>query len=134
VGLRCQRGPGALSETLRPMPCPRKGRHPIGPDLTGAGKNGIRYFLENIIDPNAVVGADFQMTTVETKQGDMISGLVINETPAAVTIRTTAGETVVAKADLAQRNPSENSLMPEGLLESLTDREQLELLKFLTSN
>src|SRR6185503_3143287 len=35
----------------------------IGPELTGAGKNGIRYYLENIIDPDAVIGADFQMTT-----------------------------------------------------------------------
>jgi mono/diheme cytochrome c family protein len=37
----------------------------VGPELTGAGQNGIRYFLENIIDPNAVVGTDFQLTTVE---------------------------------------------------------------------
>jgi len=106
----------------------------LGPELTGAGKNGIRYFLESVIDPNAVVGADFQMTTVETKNGDVVSGLVINETPSALTIRTTAGESVIAKGDIAQRHPSENSLMPEGLLESLNDREQLELLKFLTSN
>jgi len=106
----------------------------LGPELTGAGKNGIRYFLESVIDPNAVVGADFQMTTVETKNGDVVSGLVISETPSAITIRTTAGESVIAKGDMTQRNPSENSLMPEGLLESLNDREQLELLKFLTSN
>jgi putative heme-binding domain-containing protein len=68
----------------------------LGPELTGAGKNGIRYFLENIIDPNAVIGADFQMTTVETKKGDVISGLIVNETQSAITIRTTAGESVVA--------------------------------------
>jgi len=106
----------------------------LGPELTGAGKNGIRYFLESVIDPNAVVGTDFQMTMIETKNGEVISGLVINEAPGGVTIRTTAGETVVGKGDIAQRNPSENSLMPEGLLDSLNAREQLELLKFLTSN
>jgi len=106
----------------------------LGPELTGAGKNGIRYFLENIIDPNAVVGADFRMTTVETRGGDVISGLLVGETPSAVTIRTIAGESVVAKTDIAQRNTSDKSLMPEGLLEALSDREQLELLKYLTSN
>jgi putative heme-binding domain-containing protein len=106
----------------------------LGPELTGAGKNGIRYFLESVIDPNAVVGADFQMTTIETKNGDVVSGLVTSETPSGVTIRTTAGETLVGKGDIAQRNPGENSLMPEGLLDSLNPREQLELLKFLTSN
>jgi putative heme-binding domain-containing protein len=106
----------------------------LGPELTGAGRNGIRYFLENIVDPNAVVGSDFQMTTVDTKGGDVISGIVLKETPSAVTIRTATGESVIAKSDIAQRVASENSLMPEGLLESLNDREQLELLKFLTSN
>jgi putative heme-binding domain-containing protein len=106
----------------------------LGPELTGAGKNGIRYFLENIIDPNAVIGADFQMTTIETKKGDVLSGLIVNETQGAVTIRTTVGESIVAKAEIAQRTMSEKSLMPEGLLESIKDREQIELLKFLTEN
>jgi putative heme-binding domain-containing protein len=106
----------------------------LGPDLTGAGKNGIRYFLENIIDPNAVIGTDFQMTTVETRQDDVFSGLLIAETASAVTIRTTTGETVIPKSDITARATSENSLMPEGLLQPLSDREQLELLKFLISN
>lgn len=106
----------------------------VGPELTGAGKNGIRYFLENLIDPDAVVGADFQGTTLETKKGDVISGLVVSETPGALTIRTTTEAIVVSKTEIARRNSSEKSLMPEGLLESLNDRERLELLKFLTAN
>lgn len=106
----------------------------LGPELTGAGKNGIRYLLENIVDPNAVIGTDFQMTTLETKAGDVISGILSGETDSAVTIRTTVGESVVAKSDLAKRETSERSLMPEGLIESLQDREQLELLKFLSGN
>ncbi len=106
----------------------------LGPELTGAGKHGVRYFLENVIDPDAVVGTDFQMTTVETKTDESISGLLVNETPSAVTLRTTVGEAVVPKADIKERTKSEKSLMPEGLLEALADREQIELLKFLTSN
>ena len=117
-------------------PCHRIGNdgNRIGPELTGAGKNGVRYFLENIIDPDAVIGADFQMTTVETRNGDVMSGLVVSESPATLTIRTVTDQIVVAKDDIVQRRKSEKSLMPEGLLESLTDREQLELLKYLTSN
>jgi len=64
----------------------------------------------------------------------VISGLVVNETQSAITLRTTAGESLVAKADVAQRTTGEKSMMPESLLESLKDREQLELLKFLTDN
>jgi putative membrane-bound dehydrogenase-like protein len=106
----------------------------IGPDLTGAGRNGIRYYLENLIDPNAVIGADFQMSTLITRQGEVISGLVIRETASAVTLRTTTEEVVVAVADILRRDRSESSLMPEGQLDSLNEREQIELLKFLIQN
>ncbi|MBI2946951.1 MAG: hypothetical protein HYY23_04850 [Verrucomicrobia bacterium] len=106
----------------------------VGPELTGAGKNGIRYFLENVVDPDAVVGTDFQVTTIETRAGDAISGLLVNESPSALTIRTTTDQVVVPKTAIARRALSEKSLMPEGLLESLNPREQIELLKFLTNN
>jgi putative membrane-bound dehydrogenase-like protein len=106
----------------------------LGPDLTGSGKNGINYYLENIIDPNAVIGTDFQMTVVETKDGDLISGLLINESPDALTIRTTATEEKIAKSNIARRQLSDKSLMPEGLLDTLKEREKIELLKYLTTH
>lgn len=106
----------------------------IGPELTGAGRNGIRYYLENIIDPNAVVGTDFQMTTIETRSGDVISGLKISETGSAVTLKTVTDQQVVAKTDIVEQTRGELSLMPEGLLDGLGPREQIELLKFLIDN
>ncbi len=118
------------------MQCHRLGAEgtQLGPELTGAGKHGARYFLENVIDPNAVIGTDFQVTSLETKDGETLSGLMVNETGSAITLRMTTGETVVPKSDIASRRLGEQSLMPEGLLESLTEREQIELLKFLTAN
>jgi putative heme-binding domain-containing protein len=74
------------------------------------------------------------MTTVETKKGETISGLVVSETPSALTIRLVTDQVIIAKTDIAERRMNETSLMPEGLLESLNDREQIELLLFLTSN
>jgi putative membrane-bound dehydrogenase-like protein len=103
----------------------------FGPELTGANRNGVRYFLENVIDPNAVVGTDFQMTVLETKGGESLSGLVVEESASAVTLRTPTEQRVVPKADVQKRTLSDQSLMPEGLLESLGAREQIELLKFL---
>jgi putative membrane-bound dehydrogenase-like protein len=118
------------------MSCHRLGNEgtQLGPELTGAGKHGVRYYLENVIDPNAVIGTDFQMTSLDTKDGETLSGLLVKETDSAVTIRTTTGETIVPKSDVKARNLSDKSLMPEGLLESLGEREQIELLKFLTTN
>ena len=106
----------------------------LGPALTGAGKHGIRYYLENIIDPDAVIGADFQLTVIETKDDESLSGLLVNETTSALTLRTTTGETVIPKSKIHSRATTEKSMMPEALLDSLPEREQIELLKFLTSN
>lgn len=106
----------------------------LGPELTGAGKHGVRYFLENIIDPDAVIGTDFQQTIIETRDDESLSGLLVNETASAVTLRTTVGETVIPKAGIKLRSTSEKSLMPEALLDSMSARERIELLKFLTSN
>lgn len=118
------------------MQCHRLGNEgtQLGPELTGAGKHGVRYYLENVIDPNAVIGTDFQVTTVETKDGESVSGLLVAETGSAVTLRTTTGDSVIAKSEIKAKTTNERSLMPEGLLESLGEREQIELLKFLTTN
>jgi putative membrane-bound dehydrogenase-like protein len=105
----------------------------FGPDLTGSARHGIRYFLENIIDPNAVVGSDFQMTVVETTDGETISGLLANETETTITIRTQTEKLTLPKTKIAKRELSEKSIMPEALLDSLQPREQLELLKYLTA-
>ncbi len=106
----------------------------VGPELSGAGKNGIRYFLENIIDPNAVIGTDFQPTTLELKSGDVVSGLLLQETASALTLRTATEQRVVAKSEVSERSMGSLSLMPEGLLESLGEREQIELLKYLAEH
>lgn len=88
------------------------------------------------MDPDAVVGVDFQMTTLETRTGDVVSGLVIAEDTDSITLRTTAAaeSMKILKPAIARRTPSDKSLMPGGLLESLPHREQLELLKYLTEN
>jgi hypothetical protein len=49
-------------------------------------------------------------------------------------LRTTTGDIVIPKTSIKARTRGEKSLMPEGLLDSLNEREQIELLKFLTSN
>ena len=74
------------------------------------------------------------MTTVETKDGDVVSGLLLNESAEALTLRTVASEEKVAKNKIARRSTSDKSLMPEGLLESLGQREQIELLKYITTH
>ncbi|CAN5361405.1 hypothetical protein BH23VER1_BH23VER1_07060 [soil metagenome] len=106
---------------------------PLGPDLAGSGNNGLEYFLEGIIDPNAVVGTDFQLTLVTKSDGAVIAGVLEEETAESLTLRTLTEPLTIPASEVASRQRLESSLMPEGLLATLTERQQLELLKFLTS-
>ena len=105
----------------------------LGPDLTGSWRNGVDYFLENIVDPNVVVGENFQLNLVTRKDGTVVSGMFERETAASVSIRTITESVVIPRSDVASHNISEQSMMPTGLLEALTDSQVVDLLKFLTT-
>ncbi|MFQ3169378.1 MAG: putative heme-binding domain-containing protein, partial [Limisphaerales bacterium] len=105
----------------------------IGPDLTGSWRNGLDYFLESIIDPNAVVGEAFQLNIVTRKNNAVVTGTVLNETADTLTIRTLTETLNVLRADIKSRQVLEQSMMPPGLLNTLTERETITLLKFLTN-
>jgi putative heme-binding domain-containing protein len=105
----------------------------LGPDLTGTWRNGLDYFLENIVDPNAVVGANYQLHVVTKKDGAVVSGMFDRETDTAVVIRTITENITVPKADIKTHETTPQSMMPPGLLESLPEREAVELLNFLTT-
>jgi putative membrane-bound dehydrogenase-like protein len=105
----------------------------LGPDLTGTWRNGLDYFLENIIDPNAVVGTDFQLHLVTKRDGTVVSGMVDKETATALILRTITENVTVPKAEIKSHETTPQSMMPPGLLEALPEREAVELLNFLTT-
>ncbi len=105
----------------------------LGPNLHGTWRNGLEYFLENIVDPNAVVGTDFQLNLVTKKDGAVVSGMIEKESDTALIVRTMTETVTVPKADIRAREVSPQSLMPTGLLEALPTREAMELLLFLTT-
>lgn len=105
----------------------------LGPDLTGSWRNGLDYFLENTIDPNAVVGADYQLNLVTKRDGTVVSGMIEKETDTVLVVRTMTETVNVPKAEIKERQTTPHSLMPPGLLEALPEREAVELLKFLVT-
>ena len=105
----------------------------IGPDLTGSWRNGLDYYLESIVDPNAVVGEAFQLNIVTRKNGAVVAGTVLNETADTLTIRTLTETLNVPRAVIKSRQVLAQSMMPLGLLNTLTQRETITLLKYLTN-
>ncbi len=105
----------------------------LGPDLTASWRNGLEYFLENTVDPNGVVGTDYQLNLVTKRDGAVVAGMIERETEGVVVVRTVSGTVNVPKHEIAVRETVAQSLMPAGLLEGLEEAKAIELLKYLLS-
>jgi len=103
----------------------------IGPELTGGNRGDLDYLLENVLDPSAVVGRDYQMTTIVTIDGRSLAGIVVRESPAAVTLQTPTEQVVVPVAEIDQRVLSPASLMPENQFSQLPPRDVRDLVAYL---
>jgi len=105
----------------------------IGPDITGSNRANIDYILTNILDPSAVVGRDYQMTTVITNGGRVVSGLIKEENESAVVLQTVNEVVVVDKSDIDERVLTTTSMMPDGQLQQMKPEEARDLIAYLAS-
>jgi putative membrane-bound dehydrogenase-like protein len=103
----------------------------VGPDLTGVGRATLDALLNNVIDPNQIVGAGYENVEIETKDGRNVSGRLIEETDSRIKLLAAGPkEEVIAKSDIASKKVSELSVMPEGL-ENMEDADFRNLMQFI---
>ena len=104
----------------------------IGPDLTGSNRANLEYLLSNVLNPNGEVQDAYKMVLVTTRDGRTFSGNVIAENDRQITLRVVGGDNaVVSKAEIQAREVTAMSMMPPGLLDSLSDREAIDLVAYL---
>ncbi|MEZ6059746.1 MAG: c-type cytochrome [Planctomycetaceae bacterium] len=103
----------------------------IGPDLTGGNRANMDYLLGNVIDPSAEVPRQFTTSVIILKSGRVITGVVIGETESTVTVQTDKEQMVIAVDDIEERTRTYKSLMPDGLLDSLTPDQVRDLVAFV---
>jgi putative heme-binding domain-containing protein len=108
----------------------------VGPELTGvSSKYSRRDILESILDPSKVVSDQFQNFNIVKKDGDDVSGRITDENKERIIVlpNMLAPEATVEVplADIASRQPSKVSPMPNGLLNQLTADEILDLLAYI---
>ncbi len=105
----------------------------IGPDLTGAQRSNLDYLLENIVDPAATVSNDFHMSTVALADGRILSGIVSDQGGPTLAIQTPTERLVVRRDDVEEIQTSAQSLMPDGLLDTLNADQIRNLMDYLMS-
>ena len=103
----------------------------IGPDLTGAQRQNLSYLLENIVDPSAVVTADFSMSTILLSDGRVLAGIITERTPQRVVLQMQNELLTLSADEIETIKASSASLMPDGLLQTLTPAEVQRLFAYL---
>ena len=87
---------------------------------------------EAILNPNASISQGFATIHIQTDGGESYIGFVTEESAEELVIRDIAGQaTTLAKSDIASREELEISMMPFGLVNSLSYEEFTALVDFL---
>jgi putative heme-binding domain-containing protein len=104
----------------------------LGPDLTGSNRENLDYILSNILDPNGDIQDDYRMVIITTRDGRTYVGNVSSENDRQVTLKVVGQDQVVINtSNIQSRETAPKSMMPEGLLQTLTDHEVIDLIAFL---
>ncbi|OWK42937.1 DUF6797 domain-containing protein [Fimbriiglobus ruber] len=116
--------------------CHDGGDTQLGPDIARAGKEATaEYLIESVLLPSKVLKKGFEPVTITTTDGRTLTGLVADDKGDSLTLIDPAAggkRVVIAKADVEKRAVGTQSLMPDGLVNLLSDRQQfLDLAKYL---
>jgi len=107
----------------------------IGPDLSHIGKDRTAAeLLASIVRPSEKIDPKFVMFLVETKDGQVESGLLLESTAEQIVIRTTQNQDLrFRRDDIENLAPQNRSLMPELLFRDMTAEQLADLLAYLKS-
>ena len=104
----------------------------VGPGLAGANLGKLDYILENVLDPNAVIGKDYQLNVLRLKNGATLTGIVqFEDAQSFRLVLPGAAKFTVAKAEVASREVLPVSMMPEGLFDALPPQQVINLVAYL---
>ncbi len=109
----------------------------FGPDLTTlASRFKKKDVLEAILWPSKTISDQYRSYIIETKDNDLINGLIVSEDAKRLVVKTAEVERPieVPKASIKERRISKISIMPEHLLDPYNQGEIASLVAYLLSN
>jgi putative membrane-bound dehydrogenase-like protein len=107
--------------------------HTVGPDLMALTNRDPEWLLTTILDPNREVDARYMAWTAIDNDGIVRTGLLTEETSAAIRLREANDkEHVILRSDLDELRNSNRSIMPEGLERDLSPRDVADVLAYVS--
>ncbi len=105
----------------------------VGPDMTSLGASApADYLVESVLVPNAKIKEGFHSIIVETKDDLEFSGILVRETGQELILRNAQNQEVSVAKNNVRKRSNGLSLMPSGLVDTLSEGERLDLFRFLT--
>jgi len=106
----------------------------VGPDLTGVRNQPPEALLLHILMPSLEIQPGFQATEIETKDGRLLTGLIVSETDTSITLRRALGEQEsILRSHLESFAVANLSLMPDEIEKTMTKQELRDLIGFLNT-
>lgn len=104
----------------------------VGPDLAGVASRTPEELLENILDPNRQVQANYVNYMITTFDGRIRTGIIAEETPTTVSLRRAEGaEDIIMRDDVNDMTSMGLSIMPEELETGITPQQMADLITFI---
>jgi putative heme-binding domain-containing protein len=104
-----------------------------GPDLsTVTSRFRRRDILEAIMYPSKVISDQYTGLELELEDFTNVTGMVVGENDESITLITVDGKRVeIPRTDIVRQTPTAQSIMPEGLLNTMTLNDLVNLVQFL---
>ncbi len=119
------------------LTCHRIGEvgQPIGPDLSTIGRIRTgRDLIESILYPSESLARDFETWTVVLQDETTLVGLIQRESADTVYLTTPGAEEIpISREKIQSLTPLAMSLMPQGLEQSMSQQDLLDLIAYLRS-
>lgn len=102
-------------------------------DMT-AHDDAVKTTIRNILTPNAAIEPGYRIFRVTLKDGSLLDAFFVSEDRNAMVVRQMgAADRRIERKDIASTQFLRQSLMPEGLIDALTDQQRKDLLSYLMS-
>ncbi len=106
----------------------------VGPELSGIGRTERRHILESILQPSLNVAPNFQTWQLEMESGKILTGMLLRTYLDEYTyLDANGGQFKINTREVAETRPVPQSIMPDRLVDTLTDQELRDLLAYLQS-
>ena len=104
----------------------------LGPDLTGYERSNLNYLLTHIIDPNIDIREGYDYYHITTTDGRSLVGTIIGRRGGTVTLQPIIGDAItLTTKQIKDMRAQQTSLMPENLLDEMTDQQIRDLFAYL---